>query len=124
MGHSRNRPIIKYTTVLLIMTMTIISLMPQVQASFVPSSQTHETEMASEDLEVVTKALENKVVKQRLQDLGYSPKEIQDRLSQLSEQEIHQLALKVESLTQGGILGAVIAVLVIVILVLVIMRLT
>ena len=125
MQRFRNTLTIKNTTILLIMVMSVISLVPRVDASFIPSSGSKAGAMRDQDLTVITKALENKMVKQRLQDLGFSEQEIQDRLSQLSDQEVHQLALQIDSLTQGGhMFGVVIAVLLIVVLVLVILKLT
>jgi DNA-binding transcriptional MerR regulator len=79
--------------------------------------------MRNQDIQTIQKALENKIVKQRLQDLGFSEEEIQERLNQLSDEEVHNLAMQIDSLSQGGILGVVIAVLIIVVLVLVIMKL-
>jgi hypothetical protein len=118
--HSRA---IRNTVVLLIVTMGLLSLVPPVHASFIPSSDSREGATLDQDLKIISKALESKLVKQRLQDLGYSEQEIQDRLGQLSAEEVHQLALQIDSLTQGGVLGFVIAVLVVVVLVLVILRL-
>ena len=80
--------------------------------------------MRNQDMQIIRKALENKVITQRLQDLGFSDQEIQDRMDQLSDQEVHSLAMEIDSLTQGGIFEVVIAVLVIVLLVVVILRLT
>lgn len=119
--HSRSA---RNTVVLLIVTMGLLSLVPPVNASFIPSSNSREAATPDQDLEIISKALESKLVKQRLQDLGYSEQEIQDRLEQLSAEELHQLALQIDSLTQGGVLGFLIAVLVIVVLVLVILRLS
>jgi DNA-binding transcriptional MerR regulator len=80
--------------------------------------------MRDQDMEIIQRALENKVVNQRLEDLGFSNQEIQERMDQLSDQEVHNLAMQIDSLTQGGIFGVVIAVLVIVLLIVVILRLT
>ena len=114
----------KRTSILLIFVWSLISLVPRVEAAFIPSSDSRTGLMRNQDTQTIQKALENKIVKQRLQDLGYSEKEIQERLNQLSDEEVHSLAMQIDSLSQGGILGLVIAVLVIVVLVLVIMKLT
>ena len=70
--------------------------------------------------------LENKVVRQRLQDLGLSEAEITTRLAQLSDQEVHQLSTHIDSVIPGGDggLGIIIALLVIAILVVVLLYLT
>lgn len=113
----------KHTSVLLIFVLSLISLVPRVEAAFIPSSDSRSGLMRNQDIQTIQKALENKIVKQRLQDLGFSEEEIQERLNQLSDEEIHSLAMQIDSLSQGGILGVVIAVLIIVVLVLVIMKL-
>jgi hypothetical protein len=113
----------KHTSVLLIFVLSLISLVPRVEAAFIPSSDSRSGLMRNQDIQTIQKALENKIVKQRLQDLGFSEEEIQERLNQLSDEEIHSLAMQIDSLSQGGILGLVIAVLIIVVLVLVIMKL-
>jgi hypothetical protein len=113
----------KRTSVLLIFVLSLISLVPRVEAAFIPSSDSRNGLMRNQDIQTIQKALENKIVKQRLQDLGFSEEEIQERLNQLSDEEVHSLAMQIDSLSQGGILGVVIAVLIIVVLVLVIMKL-
>jgi hypothetical protein len=113
----------KRTTILLIFALTFISLVPRVEAAFIPSSDSQTGLVRNQDIQTIKKALENKIVRQRLQDLGFSEKEIQERLNQLSNEEVHNLAMQIDSLSQGGILGVIIAVLVIVVLVLVILKL-
>jgi hypothetical protein len=103
--------------------MSLISLVPRVEAAFIPSGESHTEMMRDHDMQVIKSTLENKLIRQRLQDLGFSDQEIQDRLDQLSDQEVHNLATQIDSVSQGGILGVVIAVLIIVVLVLVIMKL-
>ena len=110
-------------TIILIILMSLISLVPRVEAAFIPSSDSRNGLMRNQNIQTIQKALESKIVKQRLQDLGFSEEEIQERLNQLSDEEVHSLAMQIDSLSQGGILGVVIAVLVIVVLVLVIMKL-
>lgn len=113
----------KRTSVLLIFVLSLISLVPRVEAAFIPSSDSRNGLMRNQDIQTIQKALESKIVKQRLQDLGFSEEEIQERLNQLSDEEVHSLAMQIDSLSQGGLLGVIIAVLVIVVLVLVIMKL-
>ncbi|MGD8915955.1 MAG: PA2779 family protein [Syntrophobacterales bacterium] len=113
----------KRTTILLILVLSFISLVPRVEAAFIPSSDSRADLMREQDIQTIKKTLENKIVKQRLEDLGFSEEEIQERLNQLSNEEVHSLAMQIDSLSQGGILGVIIAVLVIVVLVLVILKL-
>jgi len=58
------------------------------------------------------------MVNEKLKELGFTQEEIQGRLDQLSDQEIHQVALNLDELKVGGNgLGIVIGILVIAILV-------
>lgn len=69
------------------------------------------------DLQKIQSILESKVVRQRLADLGLTPEEIDTRLSQLSDGQLHQLAMQVDAIIPAGDgLGIVIALLVIAIL--------
>lgn len=109
---------------MLIILMSLMSIVPRVEAAFIPSTESQSELIRDQDIQIIKKALENKVITQRLQDLGFSDQEIQKRMDQLSDQEVHDLAVQIDSVNQGGIFGVVIAVLVIVLLVVVILRLT
>ncbi|EGJ50984.1 PA2779 family protein [Desulfocurvibacter africanus] len=115
---------------LLVLTMTTLSLVPKVEAGFVPTDRSfgpsqEMQELRAKDMATVKQALENKLVTERLSALGYSAEEIDARLAQLSDAEMHQLASEIDTLTVGGDgLGVVIALLIIVILVIVILKLT
>jgi CHASE3 domain sensor protein len=103
--------------------MGVLGMAPQSEAAFVSSTQTAADR--TRDMDVVQKALESKLVAERLKDLGYGQDEIQLRLAQLSDQEIHQLASDIDAVAPAGDgLGILVTVLVIVILLLVILKLT
>jgi hypothetical protein len=110
----------------LVAAMFIIGITPRVYAGFTPSEiiGLSPTERAV-DFQKVQQFLEMKAVRERLQELGFTSEEIQSRLSQLNDEQIHQLALKLDDLNVAGDsgLGIVIAVLIIVILVIVIIQL-
>ena len=110
----------------LVCAMFVIGITPKVEAGFVPSNTLAFPSTDREaDLAKIQKVLETKMVADRLEKLGFTKEEINSRLEQLSDQQIHQLALKIDELKVGGDgLGVVIALLVIVILVLVILHLT
>jgi hypothetical protein len=77
-----------------------------------------------EDLQKLQTVLESKVVRQRLQDIGLTPEEINTRLSKLTDDQLHELATNVEAMIPAGDgLGIVIALLVIAILVVVLIYL-
>jgi hypothetical protein len=110
----------------LVLAMFVIGIAPRVDAAFSPSEVLAlSVETRSADLEQIRVTLENKLVAQRLQDLGYTADEIMSRLSQMTDEQIHSFAQKLDNLKVGGDgLGVVIAVLVIIILVLVVLQLT
>ncbi|HEV8243445.1 MAG TPA: PA2779 family protein [Nitrospirales bacterium] len=71
----------------------------------------------AEDLQSIQRVLENKLVQQRLEDLGLTPEEVNAKLSGLSDAQLHQMAAQLDALMPGGELGLIIALLVIAILV-------
>ena len=117
----------KYLSWYLIVAMFIIGIAPRVEASFTPSqAMSIEKTDRQADLQKIQTILETKVIKQRLQDFGFSEQEIKDRISQLSAQQIHKLALNLDELKIGkdDALGIIIALLVIAILVVILLKIT
>jgi hypothetical protein len=55
-----------------------------------------------QDIQRVGAALENKIVSARLSQLGFTPEEINQRLSKLSNEEVHHLALHAEAINAAG----------------------
>ncbi len=78
------------------------------------------------DLARIRGGLENKLVSQRLADLGLTPSQVNERLSTLSDTQVHELASRLDTLIPGGdaTLGIVIALLIIAILVVVLIQLS
>lgn len=122
-----NVPYLKPVTWCMVFIMIVLGITPNVEAGFIPSKviQMSETERNA-DLHQIKKILETKAVIVRLEQIGFTPEEIQARLSQLSDQQIHQIAQQLDQLKvgQGDALGIIIAVLVIAILVVVLLKLT
>lgn len=119
-------PFMKSIAFYLAFAMFIIGIAPRVDASFAPSGiiTLAQTDRAA-DLATVQKTLELKMVKERLAELGFTHQEIQSRLTQLSDQQLHRTAQQLDSLKVGGDgLGVVIAILVIAILVVLLIQLT
>ena len=111
----------------LIVAMFIIGIAPKVDAAFAPSGQMSLAQVdRAADLQKIQKVLESKMIRDRLEKLGYSQEEIQSRLNMLSDQQIHQVALNLDELKVGGddALGIIIALLVIAVLVILILQLT
>ncbi|MFI5303467.1 MAG: PA2779 family protein [Nitrospiria bacterium] len=101
-------------------------------AMFMPSS-TPETEGVSppasrdEIIQKIQKTLETKILSQRLKDFGLSAEQISSRISQLSDEQLHQISSKVDAIQTGGgddPFGFIIAILVIAILVVVLLQIS
>lgn len=99
------------------MAILIPSVLPGAQGSSVTQRQS--------ELERIQVLLESKLISQRLSDLGLTAGEIQARLAQLTDDQIHQIAQRLDSLLIGGDgLGIVIALLVVAILVVIFLQIT
>lgn len=110
----------------LVVAMFIIGVAPRLEAAFVPSEAIKLASVdRAQDLEKIQAVLEQKIVKQRLQDLGFTDEEIRSRLSELSDQQIHNLAMQIDQLKVGkdDALGVIIALLIIAILIVVLLQL-
>ncbi|MDP2167296.1 MAG: PA2779 family protein [Thermodesulfovibrionales bacterium] len=116
----------KSVALYLVAAMFILGVAPRADAAFSPSAAIALSDAdRAADIETTRAVLENKLVSQRLHDLGFSQEEINSRLSQLSDAEMHGLAQKLDSLRAGGDgLGIIIAILVIAILVVILIQLT
>jgi len=96
-------------------------------AALAPSRTSGTTAIASvrdADMLLAQRALENKIVSQKLRDYGVTPEAAQLRLASMSDQDLHTLASASKGLPSGAdATGAIIGILVVVILVIVILRL-
>jgi hypothetical protein len=120
-------PFMRYISWYLIVAMFLIGIAPRVDAGFAPSEIIALAKADREaDLGKIQKALEIKAVSERLGQFGLTREEVQARLAQLNDRQLHQIALQLDDLRVGqdDILGIVIALLVIAILVVVVLRLT
>lgn len=121
-----NVPFMKHVAWYLAIVIFIIGIAPRIDAGLVGSEITSLAQVdRTAELGKIQNFLETKAVSKRLEQFGYTQEEIQNRLTQLSDQQIHQIATKLDDLKIGGDgVGVLIAVLVIVILVIVILQLT
>ena len=74
----------------------------------------------SADMKTLQSVLENKVVRQRLQDLGFTDEQINSRVNQLSDAQLHQVASQINTLFPGGddgVIWTIVGVLLIVVLI-------
>ena len=102
----------------LVLVMFVIGIAPRLEAAFSQSEiLVVDSALRVSDLEKIGSVLEHKLVRQKLQDLGFTAEEIGARLSALTDQQIHDLATKLDQLKvggDGGMTAAVVAVMVIV----------
>jgi hypothetical protein len=115
-----------WTAILVIFSMSSLDICP-VAAGLAPSARSGVTSIASvrdADLLAAQRALENKVVAQKLLDYGVSPAEAQLKLASMSDQDLHRLATVSKGLPSGGdTTGAIIGILIVIILVIVVLKL-
>lgn len=115
-----------WTAILLITALSLLNVTPAA-AGLAPSRVSGRTELVSvrdADLVIATRALENRIVAQKLRDYGVTTEAASARIASLSDNDLHTLAESSKGLPSGGdgATGAVIGVLIVVILVIVIMR--
>jgi hypothetical protein len=125
MGKMKNKTVVKVLCCYLATALFVLGVAEKVYAGFSPSEVLGLSPVErAVDLGKVRAALETKVVQERLSQLGFGRDEIQSRLDQLSDQQLHKVALKIDELKVGGDGGGVvIAVLLIAILVLLVVYL-
>jgi hypothetical protein len=109
----------------MVIAIVMIGLAQKVYAGFSPSEIVGMPSYDRvADLEKIRKVLELKVISEKLKELGLTPDETQNRLDQLSDSQIHQIAHQIDELeVGGGGLGFVIGLLVIAILVVILIYL-
>ncbi|MGO9950966.1 MAG: PA2779 family protein [Dissulfurispiraceae bacterium] len=121
-----NIPFMKQIAWYLVVAMFVIGIAPRVDAGLVPSEVIALTQVDRQaDLGKIQKVLETKMISDRLAQYGLTQNEINARLAQLSDQQVHSFALQLDDLKVGGDgLGIIIALLVIAILVVILLYLT
>jgi len=107
-------PVVRGIAMMLVVVMGVVGLVPRIEASFVPSDQSSAPISQQEDMATLQKALEQKLVTERLKDLGYTEDEIRARLDRLSDSELHSLATRIDTLMPAGSTEAVLAVILLV----------
>jgi hypothetical protein len=87
----------------LVVAMFVLGITPRLYAGFSPSEAVSIlTFDRSSDLDKIRKVLEMKMIRERLKNFGFTPNEIEKKLSQLDDQQIHQLALHLDDLKVGS----------------------
>jgi hypothetical protein len=72
------------------------------QAMVAPAAGQQLTVSVEKDMATVQTALENKLIQQRLRDMGMSEQEAQKRLARLSPDQVHQVAMQIDQQTAAG----------------------
>lgn len=119
-------PLMRQISWYLIAAMFIIGIAPKVEAGLAPSELIAMPQIdRAADIEKIQRVIEDKMVSERLAKLGFTQEEIQSRLDNLSDHQIHSLASQLDDIKVGGdALGVIIALLVIAILVVLLLHLT
>ena len=119
-------PLLKTVTWYLVVAMFILGITPRVEAGFSPSQVLQGAQIdRNQDIAKIQTIIETKMIKDRLEKLGFSNEEVRSRLDRLSNQQVHQLALQLDDIKVGGDgLGVIIALLVIAILVVLLIQIT
>lgn len=95
--------IVKWVAWHLVVAMFVMGLVPRVEAGFSPSEIIATARIdRTADLRKIQKILETKMIRTRLDELGFSKDEIRTRLDRLGDGEIHALALRLDELRVGG----------------------
>ncbi len=115
-------PLMRQISWYLILVMFLVAIAPKVDAGIAPSeliamSQTDR----NADMEKIRQVLEMKMVRERLNQLGFTQAEIQTRVNGISDQQLHKIALQLDDLKVGGDGGAGFAIALLLVLVLVLM---
>ena len=97
------RKLAKWVTWYMVTVMFLFGITPKVEAGFSPSEVIGQSQMdRSMDVEKIRKFLETKMIRERLHAFGFSQEEIQTRLNLLTDDQIHEVALKLDELKVAG----------------------
>ena len=122
--------ILKPLVIYLVFSLTAVAVLPSNSyAIFVtsPMFQKNSSQlkyMRTEDFEKIQKALESKIIGQRLMDFGLNSEEINGRLEQLTDEEVHYFATQLDALNAGGDAGFIVGALIFVVIIMAILHFT
>ncbi len=96
-------PMMKQITWYLVFAMFIIGIAPKVDAGLAPSEVMALSQVDRQaDLDKIRNVIETRMIRDRLEQYGLTKDEINSRLSQLSDQQVHKFALQLDDLEIGG----------------------
>jgi len=111
----------------LTLSFSVLSFASSAPAMFIPSPyEAGGTSHRAADLEKIQKFLESKLVQHKLSQLGLSREQIEERVQQLDDEQIHQIASQIHALDAGGDSGVawVIALVLLAVIVFLVLELT
>lgn len=98
-----SKGLVKSVTWYLVVAMFVIGVVPRVDAGLSPSEVIALTKAERlADIDKIQKAIESKMVRERLEQFGLTQDEIRTRLGSLSDRQLHELALRLDELKVGG----------------------
>jgi len=118
---------LRFVTALVVLGWSFVLHVSPAAAALTASQLSGTTAITSQrdaDVLAVQRALENRLVAQKLEDYGVAPAEVEARLASMSDEELHTLASATKGLPSGGdSVGLLISLLIVVLLVIVILKL-
>ena len=116
--------LVKRATLSLVLLLILVLPLDNSMAMVAPADDVTTSDSVSgarsADMKTLQSVLENKVVRQRLQDLGFTDEQINSRVNQLSDAQLHQVASQINTLFPGGddgVIWTIVGVLLIVVLI-------
>jgi len=104
---------------------SVLSFASSAPAMFIPSPLDGKGATDREtDLQTIQKFLEMKLVQHKLSQLGLTSEEVEARLHQLDDDQIHQVASQIQALAPGGDAAWVIVIVLLALIVFLILELT
>ena len=101
----------------LILTVTMLCALPSNGRAMLAPAQPADSSTRTADMKAIQTVLESKIVRERLKGLGLTDKEIESRLGNLSDQQVHKLAKDIDHLAPGGLIGELLVLIILVLLI-------
>jgi uncharacterized protein YjiS (DUF1127 family) len=115
-------PLMRHISWYLVFTMFLIGIAPRVDGGMVPSGLIAMPQIdRNADMEKIRQIIEMKMVSERLGQLGLTQDEIRTKLNSLSDEQLHDLALRLDDIKVGGDGGAAVGVVIIILLFLILL---
>jgi len=105
----------------MIVSVTSLSVLPQPgQAMLVPTHEMVSTTVVNrlEDMQTLQKTLESKMIQKKLLAMGLKPAEVQQRISKMSDSQVHQMASQIRALNPGGLVVEILVAVALIVLIL------